>query len=31
LSLCVDDCLVCWLHPAYQTVIYTEWQLPSVA
>jgi len=23
--------LVCRVHPAYQTVIHTEWQVPSVA
>jgi len=30
LSLCVDDSGVSF-YPAYQTVIHTEWQIPSVA
>jgi len=24
LLFCMDDCLVCRVHPAYQTVIHTE-------
>jgi hypothetical protein len=33
LLFCVDDCLVYRVefHPAYQTVIHTEWQVTSVA
>jgi len=33
LSLYIDDCLVCRaeFRPAYQTVIYIEWQIPDAA
>jgi len=27
---CLIYCLVCRMHPAYQTDIHTEWQIPSV-